>query len=104
MSCGHTPGPWVVVENSWEVSTIYAPFDGTVAVCPINDLVTEESQDEFQAVMDANARLIASAPDLLEALEWISSNYENVNLNHIDFRVEAKHRADAALTKARGTS
>lgn len=32
-----------------------------------------------------------------DALEWIAANYENCDINHVDFRVEAKHRADAAL-------
>lgn len=34
---------------------------------------------------------------LRDALEWIAANYENIHINHVDFRVEAKHRADAAL-------
>lgn len=45
-----------------------------------------------------------AAPDLLEALEWIAANYENCNINHVDFRVEAKHRADVAIAKAGGAS
>lgn len=41
--------------------------------------------------------------DLVEALRWIADNYENGMINHVDFRVEAKFRADAALTKAEVT-
>jgi hypothetical protein len=36
-------------------------------------------------------------------LKWIADNYENGMINHVDFRVEAKFRADAALTKAEVT-
>lgn len=36
---------------------------------------------------------------LRHALHWISAHYEDVNINHVDFRVEAKRRADEALGK-----
>ena len=39
---------------------------------------------------------------MADALQWIADNYENVNLNHVDFRVEAKRRADNALSQAGG--
>ena len=47
----------------------------------------------------ANARLISAAPDLLEALK-----YENGHISHVDFRVEAKFLADAAINRAEGRS
>lgn len=50
---------------------------------------------------DDIAQAIAALPDLIEALEWIDQNYEGY-MSHVDFRVEAKHRAQAALTKAGG--
>ena len=37
-----------------------------------------------------------------EALEWIAHNFENTDINHVDFRVEAKARADAALAALKG--
>jgi hypothetical protein len=46
--------------------------------------------------------IFAAAPELLEAMEAISRHYENPNINHIDFRIEAKILADAAIAKARG--
>lgn len=53
---------------------------------------------------EANAAYIVHAcnlyPELLEALQWIAANYENGHMNHVQFRVEAKHRADAAIAKA----
>jgi len=51
---------------------------------------------------DADARLIAAAPDLLEALKWIAHHYANQDMNHRDFRVEAAQRAEAAIAKAEG--
>lgn len=40
--------------------------------------------------------------DLLAALKRISRSYENQNINHVDFRVNAKNIADAAIAKAKG--
>lgn len=39
----------------------------------IYDEATEETQDELEAEMNANAKLIAAAPDLLESLQAIVS-------------------------------
>lgn len=39
---------------------------------------------------------------LESALRWIADNYANQDLSHVDFRVEASHRAEAALSKATG--
>lgn len=64
----HTPGPWEAQHNNWEVSTIYAPT-GEVARCCIDSEVSEETQDQFERAKEANARLIATAPRLLAALE-----------------------------------
>jgi len=43
----------------------------------------------------------AASPDPLEALQWIVANYANQDLSHKDFRVEAAHRAEAALAAER---
>lgn len=51
----HTPGPWAVVSgHDWHSGQQYGVKD----VAPLNHTITE-----------ANANLIAAAPDLLEALE-----------------------------------
>lgn len=91
-----TPGPWTVIDNSWEVSTVYGPDGEAVAECPINSIVTEETQFEHEAVKEANARLISAAPDMLAALENLVNCFE-------------KHRPKAywdaartAITKATG--
>ncbi len=38
---------------------------------------------------------------LREVLEWVSYNYSNQDMNHVDFRVEAKIRSDKALGRQR---
>ena len=63
----HTPGPWTAVEHSWSRTGIYAGDIG-IAALDIEADATEETQYELEAVMRANANLIASAPLMLEAL------------------------------------
>jgi hypothetical protein len=73
MSTKHTPGPWRVTSNSWEVSTVYSTA-GEVARCYIDSEVTEDTQDQWGPIKEANARLIASAPELLKALQDLMSD------------------------------
>ena len=44
-------------------------------------------------------RLTALIKEMAVALEWVDAEYENQDLNHEDFRVGAKVRANAALQK-----
>lgn len=122
----HTPGPWhVVADPQWvgkhpnhasrficnvpEFEEVYPPNPGEDdgwqvfhgadgrTICHMMD--TQE--------ISANARLIASAPDLLAALEIIlSSTCGDVGDDGYDgcIRIEAKalERVRAAIAKARG--
>jgi len=74
----HTPGPWTVTDNNWEVSSVYGPDDCLIAEVQIHPSVTEENQHELEPVKEANARLIAAAPELLSALKmaqvWLDAD------------------------------
>ena len=94
---GHTPGPWVAVHNNWEVSTIYAGAL-PVAVCHIDGDVSEETEGILSGIKDANARLIAAAPDLLEALKDAVCTLE-VSYTASDYAID---KARAAIAKATG--
>lgn len=65
----HTPGPWSVIDNNWDFSSVYGPDDCLIAEVQIHSSVTEENQHELEPVKEANARLIAAAPELLSALK-----------------------------------
>jgi len=93
---GFTPGPWRIHNNgadtAGEVAVVYCTSAGYANICGARDREWSESAN------DANAHLIAAAPDLYEALEnliaWIdpNENYDEPQTN----------AAYAALAKARG--
>lgn len=92
----HTAGPWRVFNHSWSDISIVAPnFDHGICSLDINH-ATEESQEADEAQMQANAQLIASAPELLEALELIAGEPRE------DAATWMRGVARAAIAKARG--
>lgn len=103
----HTPGPWELVENSWAITTIYAP-DRQGMICELTigeDDATEGTQEEAEAKQAANARLIVAAPNLLAAIEQISGQLHNIEgVVDIDslkrLAVGARDIARAAKAKA----
>jgi len=60
---------------------------------PPNEIIQLSVAISLKRIADAMMR------DNFGLAEWISSAYENQNLGHIDFRVEAKRRADKILEK-----
>jgi hypothetical protein len=65
-----TPGPWTIFEHAWHRVGVYGERC-PVAVLDIENEATEETQDMWTAVMDANARLIAAVPEFYETLRLI---------------------------------
>ena len=68
----HTPGPWKVIDHSWSDVSIYGG-GRYIATLSIKYDCGEDTQETFEQRNDADARLIASAPELLsmlEELEW----------------------------------
>ena len=64
MSTQHTPGPWAVGSKSGHIETANA-WRMSIAICYNKDSKADGvSKEEFEA----NARLIAAAPELLKAL------------------------------------
>jgi len=99
---GHTPGPWV-----WHCE----PGHGG-ALCSAHGTVIDHTNYEgmwFGRYLDAedaaNARLIAAAPDLLEAARLARWNFKLKN-DSGDFLGDDEHEAwtalDAAILKAEG--
>ena len=70
----HTPGPWTFSQSAEYGDTRFyvaqaegAPY--TPHYSDVATLIAETVNDERKSIQEANARLIAAAPELLEALE-----------------------------------
>lgn len=100
MKTQHTPGPWSVCSHSWSDTSIYAKEDDSYRVCRLSMLpISEENQSMLESEMDANALLIAAAPDLLEALEVVENSIQTTGF----FRDSSMHgMIQAAIAKAKG--
>lgn len=99
---GHTPGKWeytatVSFHDRPDLPCVVDEFRLVVAQC-WDDGHTEEE-------CEANARLIAAAPELLEALEDLLGWRDDSNNLHKPIEVRAAYmRARAAIAKARGVT
>jgi hypothetical protein len=107
----HTPGPWKAqprefpegqwfLEGQWEV----------VSTCKTERLIAEAAPHIDSDSEEANARLIAAAPELLEALEYLAA-IAGTGLLHrqsldkqgmVELFEEARAAALAAIAKAEG--
>jgi hypothetical protein len=110
MSAQHTPGPWEIAEaGSWKdgkrTSTEYfvrRPGDDVAIASEIIDPANNDEPSE------ANARLIAAAPDLLAELE---RSIDVIQALHGDVAWDTFHnnapemkRIRAAIAKAKGAA
>ena len=96
----HTPGPWMQ-----HGSTIYSPDNGNV--CVVTEIHTGiigappigiTSEDWKEAM--ANARLIAAAPELLEACKHVMGNLTKADTQTWAYDLAKELRA--AILKAEG--
>ena len=87
----HTPGPWDVSKHGVPSGLYQA---GIYAEGARNDLATVKSSE-------ADARIIAAAPDLLAALEALMPHLNSALDAHANWSVEIE-QARAALVKAKG--
>jgi hypothetical protein len=90
----HTPGPWGVHNNevfAGPFKRIKGGISGFRAhICEIDDLDLDGIDE-----IEANARLIAAAPDLLEALHLLlDATYSDL------VTIDDLGRAEAAIAKA----
>lgn len=99
----HTPGPWKENSDS-DIATVLSHPYAIVALGVIVADVTDVPEQE------ANARLIAAAPDLLEALTDLYAAVARLMLDDpthheiADKTAAAGLKAHAAIAKARGPS
>jgi len=106
----HTPGPWDVQQLASCQAIQAGP---KIRICHLPDHIEHdgepcgsiESQDKTQDEIDANARLIAAAPELLAALRDLQTYLDECN----PFAGPAvvgilRSKVDAAIAKAEGST
>ena len=93
----HTPGPWIVDE----ACLVWAEAAGEYVALTDHDDAAPIPMEQ----REANARLIAAAPELLEALEALSPHRTGYGQS-MDWQAynEAQKKARAAIAKAKGES
>lgn len=114
MNAKHTSGPWTVTKTG-DVTDMGGTGIGRVRLFNRDNplFLTDGTQapvDEIRSESRANARLIASAPDLLAALEPLAAWAENERRAHRDRNEENEAEymgkladdARAAIAKAKG--
>lgn len=98
----HTPGPWVT-DNSVLRGSINRLDEPRRHIALTSDWEKEKGDREQN---EANARLIAAAPELLEALEDVMSDLFYQIASHHDERTARNYPslvdARAAIAKAKG--
>lgn len=87
----HTPGPWSYIGNGDVVAKSDKYCGGEKDIASV--FLTVNDEDE------ANARLIAAAPDLLEALKDMLDGHEDACTGYGE---GAADKARAAIAKATG--
>lgn len=116
MSAKHEPGPWTLSEpRSYGFDLLAPGVSGPGRGGWFMELHSGERADDppaFREAFDANARLIAAAPELLEILEvaaptiWVAAELaaDNGELENENSRRRIYDRMVAALAKATGAA
>lgn len=93
----HTPGPWQVIP-SWGDWTIEGPNK--------EEIIFQDGPYQTPTIKLENARLIAAAPDLLEALDAMLGYTADLNpmQGFDEYDHEAVKQARAAIKKAIGVT
>lgn len=91
----HTPGPWSIDGSDWPFIIINDPYDRVIALVPDPaDQAPDSPIRLSEATAEANARLIAAAPEMADLVFAIA--YEAIGENTI-------RAARALLTRIEGT-
>ena len=95
---GHTPGPWMVADR------FYILMDDDVA-CEVAKVCEENIDDDCLEQCDADARLIAAAPEMLGFLHQIAEECKRRLLKGEDSGDRLTLQlCKAAISKAEGRS
>lgn len=99
----HTPGPWAysTSQEGWSYTVNIFQADNAAPTDGWSDVayIIKTCAGEQQAIQEANARLIAAAPELLEALREACKQARHPDY---DWPLDLQREVDAAIAKATG--
>lgn len=104
----HTRGPWLVgpFGEIWPASDVAFVGGKWREKCPEPRIIASPVKSHPE--VEANARLIAAAPELLEAARQLSAVYDGIYVKMSDSEMalcrDAWAKMDAAIAKAEGRS
>jgi hypothetical protein len=100
----HTPGPWILTKTEHEttISDWHIQIgDGRLGLFPYKRIYSEDRKQSGLVTDDelmSNARLIAAAPDLLDALQRLYKELPYIN------QINGGMQAKEAIAKATGAT
>ena len=94
---GHTPGPW-----RRRGDTVIGPIGNVIAECCGYSVMAEDEAQRKQGGREANAALIAAAPDLLDTLEAAIGRIEIANAEGDPILSAWLPDAKATVARAKG--
>ena len=103
----HTPGPWVLSSGTVYCTQLrggpgYEHYETKHQVCKPPECIKTKKATAAALNWEANASLIAAAPELLAALDALLGKAYKQNFN--DSYPEILELAESAIAKARGES
>ena len=103
MSAAHTPGPWFVHPEPYKYHwQIYTEQFKKIGSSPCGG--SKNTPEQIAALLD-NARLMAAAPEMLEALKWFVENDDtNIGQEGNEYWEDGLNRGIAAIAKATGAT
>lgn len=101
MTNAHTPGNWQIRQVAPDSPNLYIMAGASQVACCTNDLYAATFPAQEQ---EANARLIAAAPELLEQLEkeLLYWGAEAKRLYGFEYAHRRRDEISAAIAKAKG--
>jgi hypothetical protein len=97
----HTPGPWVVIPRGESSGKSVATIEPKPESMETTNYWTVADVNGLRAEWEANLRLIAAAPELLEALQGVVAFWDSITME--DSVNDLHIKARAAIVKATGS-
>ena len=97
MSAQHTPGPWKAIHNLIYRERFSSPVEGMTSIARVH---LRPRARVLNATEEANARLIAAAPDLLAACETRIGRGHSAGCDWIRDARRKNRRCDCGLVEA----